>query len=385
MGIVEYTPRCFRGLSSDEKPTSGVASGDRFAETNTGFFFTWNGSIWVKELETAIPESEIVFDTSAGHDHDGSNSKSVGAGGAHAATHTNGDDDIQDATDAQKGLATAAQITKLDGITASADVTGSNTCDTPGGAGTDTTAVHDNEANEISALDDKTSPVSADVLIIEDSAASYIKKKVQISNLPAGTPGADSINDTHIDWGSGANQVDADDVPESATKKWAGETGATADQTGAEIKAAYEGEAETNAFTDAEKSKLGVIEASAVALATVKADADISDAISKKHAEAHAVASHSDTSVTGAELDADHSKLGGVAASADVTADNAPQAHAASHEVAGGDLVDHDNLTNFTADEHFTKASFLSGVAKITVGTVEPESPDAGDLWVDTN
>lgn len=35
---------------------------------------------------------------------------------AHAASHTDGSDDIQDATAVQKGLATAAQITKLDGI-----------------------------------------------------------------------------------------------------------------------------------------------------------------------------------------------------------------------------------------------------------------------------
>jgi len=41
----------------------------------------------------------------------------------HAASHTNGTDDIQNATAAQKGLATAAQITKLDGIEALADVT----------------------------------------------------------------------------------------------------------------------------------------------------------------------------------------------------------------------------------------------------------------------
>ena len=38
------------------------------------------------------------------------------------------------------------------------------------------------------------------------------------------------------------------------------ETGATADQTGAEIKTAYEGEADTNAFTDALKTKLDGIE-----------------------------------------------------------------------------------------------------------------------------
>lgn len=41
------------------------------------------------------------------------------------------------------------------------------------------------------------------------------------------------------------------------------EDGATADQTGAEIKAAYEGEADTNAFTDAEQTKLGGIETAA--------------------------------------------------------------------------------------------------------------------------
>lgn len=42
---------------------------------------------------------------------------------AHATSHTDGSDDIQDATAAQKGLATATQITKLDGIEAGADVT----------------------------------------------------------------------------------------------------------------------------------------------------------------------------------------------------------------------------------------------------------------------
>ncbi len=39
---------------------------------------------------------------------------------AHASDHTDGTDDIQNATAAQKGLATAAQITKLDGIEAGA-------------------------------------------------------------------------------------------------------------------------------------------------------------------------------------------------------------------------------------------------------------------------
>lgn len=45
---------------------------------------------------------------------------------AHATEHVDGTDDIQLATASQKGLATAAQITKLDGIDPGADVTGDN-------------------------------------------------------------------------------------------------------------------------------------------------------------------------------------------------------------------------------------------------------------------
>ena len=51
------------------------------------------------------------------------------------------------------------------------------------------------------------------------------------------------------------------------------ESSATADQTGAEIKSAYEGESNTNAFTDAEKSKLAAIEASADVTDTTNVDA----------------------------------------------------------------------------------------------------------------
>lgn len=46
--------------------------------------------------------------------------------GLHAASHTDGTDDIQNAEAGQKGLATAAQITKLDAIEALADVTATN-------------------------------------------------------------------------------------------------------------------------------------------------------------------------------------------------------------------------------------------------------------------
>jgi hypothetical protein len=68
-----------------------------------------------------------------------------------------------------------------------ADVTSANTCDTPGGPGTDTTAIHDDTSGEISAITEKASPVSADLLIIEDSESSNAKKRVQIGNLPGGS------------------------------------------------------------------------------------------------------------------------------------------------------------------------------------------------------
>jgi hypothetical protein len=46
---------------------------------------------------------------------------------------------------------------------------------------------------EISALTEKESPVSADLLIIEDSEASNAKKKVQIGNLPGGSSDSDNL------------------------------------------------------------------------------------------------------------------------------------------------------------------------------------------------
>ena len=52
--------------------------------------------------------------------------------------------------------------------------------------GTDTNAVHKNVDAEISAITEKGTPIGADVILIEDSAASYAKKRIQITNLPAG-------------------------------------------------------------------------------------------------------------------------------------------------------------------------------------------------------
>lgn len=54
-----------------------------------------------------------------------------------------------------------------------------------GGAGSDTTAVHVDTANEISSVATKATPVSGDYLLIEDSAAANVKKKITVGSLPS--------------------------------------------------------------------------------------------------------------------------------------------------------------------------------------------------------
>ncbi len=83
--------------------------------------------------------------------------------------------------------------------------------------------------------------------------------------------------------------------PSADSTKLAGiEAGATADQTGAEIKAAYEGEADTNAFTDADHTKLDGIETGAEVNPT---DAEIKTA-------------YENNSNTNAYTDAEQTKVG---------------------------------------------------------------------------
>jgi len=54
-------------------------------------------------------------------------------------------------------------------------------------AGGDAAAIHDNVNAEISVLTAKTTPVGADVFIIEDSAASFAKKKLLMSDVLTAT------------------------------------------------------------------------------------------------------------------------------------------------------------------------------------------------------
>ena len=94
--------------------------------------------------------------------------------------------------------------------------------------------------------------------------------------------------------------VDGRDVAADGTKLDSIETGATADQTDAQIKTAYENNANTNAFEDAEKTKLAGIETGATADQT---DAQIRAAVEAA----------TDSNVF---TDADHSKLNAIEAGA---------------------------------------------------------------------
>lgn len=51
------------------------------------------------------------------------------------------------------------------------------------GAGTDTTAIHDDEDGEIDAIASKATPLNADLMIIEDSAVSFAKKKCTLTQM----------------------------------------------------------------------------------------------------------------------------------------------------------------------------------------------------------
>jgi hypothetical protein len=118
------------------------------------------------------------------------------------------------------------------------------------------------------------------------------------------------------------------------------EDGATADQTAGEIKTLYESNSDTNAFTDADHSKLDGIESSATADQTAseiktayESNADTNVFTDADHAKLDGISSGATGNQTASEIktayesnfdtnaftDADHSKLDGVESSADVT------------------------------------------------------------------
>ncbi len=125
---------------------------------------------------------------------------------------------VVDTTAVVKGSADATKLVRIeaDGLTTATtrvltmpdkDVT----------AGFDAEAIHDDVAGEIAAIALKAVPVSADLLLIEDSAAGDAKKRITIGSLPTGSGGQ-----TNTVAGSGGitnvgTNVDADLAPTYGT------------------------------------------------------------------------------------------------------------------------------------------------------------------------
>ncbi len=120
--------------------------------------------------------------------------------------------------------------------------------------------------------------------LLEGNAAAAFATAAQGSTADAALPKAGGEMSGNITMAA-AETVDGRDLSVDGTKLDGIESAATADQTGAEIKTAYELEADTNAYDDAAVSKLGGIEATAditdaanVAAAGAVMDSDISEA-----------------------------------------------------------------------------------------------------------
>ena len=199
--------------------------------------------------------------------------------------------------------------------------------------------------------------------------------------------------------------VDGRDVSVDGTKLDGIESGATADQTPSEIKTAYESNADTNAFTDAEKTKLAGIEAGAdvtdtanvtaagalmdsevTNLAAVKAFDPTDYATAAQGALADTAVQPGDSpsfgsvtvtgTVDGRDVSVDGAKLDGIEAGADVT-DTA-------NVTAAGALMDSE-VTNLAAVKAFDPNDYvgqtaLTGSAELPVGTTAQRdvTPAAG-------
>lgn len=101
-----------------------------------------------------------------------------------------------------------------------------------GGGGTvlDPTAIHDNIGTEIQPITVKGTPVSADVLLIEDSTASYAKKSITIGTIPHNSLSG-YVAAEHIDWSvTGAEDVHVDRITSGAITQHEGDITITESQ-----------------------------------------------------------------------------------------------------------------------------------------------------------
>lgn len=156
------TTPTFRALVADDIPAlSYLSSTANVSDLNdvtitsiaSGELLKWNGSAWINNT---LAEAGIA-----------------------ATSHSHATTDITSGTFADARIA-ESNVTQHQ---AALTITESQISDL---SHTDADAIHDNVSGEIAVITEKASPVSGDWLLIEDSAASNAKKRVQIGNLPSG-------------------------------------------------------------------------------------------------------------------------------------------------------------------------------------------------------
>ena len=180
------------------------------------------------EILTDATNGALSIKRGSGNDADNVLEIVNGVGTVNASIKGNGNIITNGTVD---GRDIATDGTKLDGIEAGADVTDATNVDAAG-------AVMESDFSSAKTM-----------LVQQSGTGSPETLSVGPSTLIGRTSG-------------GASTIDALSVADVQSLLNI-EDGATADQTGAEIKTAYEAEADTNAFTDAEKTKLSGIETGA--------------------------------------------------------------------------------------------------------------------------
>ena len=156
--------------------------------------------------------------------------------------------------------ATAANSTLLDGQAASYYLDYNNFVNTPTISGTDLSYTSSTRLLESSTGTDVTLP---EVVAGGDSGLMTGAQATKLDGIETGATADQTGAEIKAAYEA---EADTNAFDDAAVAKLAGiETSATGDQTGAEIKALYEGEADTNAFTDTEKTKLSGIEDNATA------------------------------------------------------------------------------------------------------------------------
>ena len=277
---------------------------------------------------------------------------------------------VEAATDSN--VFTDADHTKLDGVEASADVTDTTNVVAALSAGT---GVSISAGGEIA--------VTAVALTTVQTAAD------QTAHLALTAQEGDVVvrsdeNKSYVHNGGSAGDMTDYTLlatPTDAVLSVAGNTGAV---TAAQIKTAYEGEADTNAFTDADHTKLDGIEASATAdqtdaeiRAAVEAATDSNVFTDADHTKLNGIEENATADQTGAEIkalyeaeanaftDADHTKLDGIETSADVTD--------ATNVAAAGALMDSE-VTNLAQVKAFDSSDYATAAQGTTADAALPKA-----------